>query len=168
MEVLLDLVMIAILVGVFLVAIGMGGELAYEQADHAPLDLGPVSATDVALLRPPTALWGYNMQVTDEALDAIARSLRDRDIQIAYLQRQLGDLGHAPAVDEAERAPGRHASSWSSDEADNPWARLWTADPPAAAAAGTTADPPIAAAGTKKANVTRTDASTATRTAREA
>jgi hypothetical protein len=137
MEVLLDLVMIAILVGVFLVAIGMGGELAYEQADHAPLDLGPVSPTDVALLRPPTALWGYNMQVTDEALDAIARTLRDRDIQIAYLQRQLADLGHMPAVDEAERTPGRHASSWSSDETDNPWSRLWTPDSPAAA--GTTA-----------------------------
>ena len=82
-----------ILAGVFVVATGRGGELAYEQADHAPLDLGPVSATDVALLRPPTALWGYNMQVTDEALDRIARALRDRDIEIAYLQRQLADLG---------------------------------------------------------------------------
>lgn len=82
---------IVILVGVFYVAIGRGGELAYEQADHAPLDLGPVSATDVALLRPPTALWGYNMQVTDEALDHIARALRDRDILIASLQRQLND-----------------------------------------------------------------------------
>jgi hypothetical protein len=86
---------IVILVGVFVVSTGRGGELAYEQADHAPLELGPVSATDVALLRPPTALWGYNMQVTDEALDRIARALRDRDIEIAYLQRQLADLGHA-------------------------------------------------------------------------
>jgi hypothetical protein len=83
---------IVILVGVFAVATGRGGELAYEHADHAPLDLGPVSATDVALLRPPTALWGYNMQVTDEALDRIARALRDRDIEIATLQRQLADL----------------------------------------------------------------------------
>ena len=84
---------IVILVGVFYVAIGRGGELAYEQADHAPLDLGPVSPTDVALLRPPTALWGYNMQVTDEALDRIARALRDRDVLIASLQRQVGDAG---------------------------------------------------------------------------
>ncbi len=86
-----------ILVGVFAVATGRGGELAYEHADHAPLDLGPVSATDVALLRPPTALWGYNMQVTDEALDRIARSIRDRDIEIASLQRQLADLTHGRA-----------------------------------------------------------------------
>jgi len=86
------LVAVVILVGVFWVATGRGGELAYEQADHAPLDLGPVSATDVALLRPPTALWGYNMQVTDEALEAIAQAVRDRDVMIAFLQRRLADL----------------------------------------------------------------------------
>ena len=79
----------AVLVGIFFAATGRGGELAYEQADHAPLDLGPVSAADIALLRPPTAMWGYNMQVTDEALDHIARAMRERDVTIAYLQEQL-------------------------------------------------------------------------------
>jgi hypothetical protein len=86
------LVAVVILAGVFFVATGRGGELAYEQADHAPLDLGPVSATDVALLRPPTALWGYNMQVTDEALERIAQAIRDRDITITFLQQRLADL----------------------------------------------------------------------------
>ena len=90
--VLMILVGVAVLVGVFFAATGRGGQLAYEQADHAPLDLGPVAATDVALLRPPTALWGYNMQVTDEALERIARAIRERDIKIAYLQQQLADL----------------------------------------------------------------------------
>jgi hypothetical protein len=90
------LVAVAILVGVFFVATGRGGELAYEQADHAPLDLGPVSATDVALLRPPTALWGYNMQVTDEALEQIAQAVRDRDVTIAFLQQRLADLTARP------------------------------------------------------------------------
>ena len=99
------LVAVAILVGVFLVATGRGGELAYEYADHAPLDLGPVSATDVALLRPPTALWGYNMQVTDEALEKIAQAIRDRDVTVAFLQQRLADLT-ARAVD-----PGQEASS---------------------------------------------------------
>ena len=88
------LVAVAILVGVYVAATGRGGELAYEQADHAPLDLGPVSATDVAMLRPPTALWGYNMQVTDEALERIAGALRERDLTIAYLQHRL--TGPAP------------------------------------------------------------------------
>jgi hypothetical protein len=86
------LVAVVILVGVFFVATGRGGELAYEQADHAPLDLGPVSATDVALLRPPTALWGYNMQVTDEALERIAQAIRDRDVTITFLRQRLADL----------------------------------------------------------------------------
>jgi hypothetical protein len=86
------LVAVAILVGVFVVATGRGGELAYERADSAPLDLGPVSATDVVLLRPPTALWGYNMQVTDEALEHIAQAIRDRDVTIAFLQQRLADL----------------------------------------------------------------------------
>ena len=80
------------LVGIFFAATGRGGELAYEQTDHAPVDLGPVSAADIALLRPPTAMWGYNMQVTDEALDNIARAMRGRDVTIAFLQEQLAAL----------------------------------------------------------------------------
>ncbi len=92
-------VAVVILAGVFFAATGRGGELAYEQADHAPLDLGPVSATDVARLRPPTALWGYNMQVTDEALEQIAQAVRDRDVTIAFLQQRLADL-------TAQAAPG--------------------------------------------------------------
>ena len=95
-------VAVAILAGVFFAATGRGGELAYEQADHAPLDLGPVSATDVALLRPPTALWGYNMQVTDEALEQIAQAVRDRDVTIAFLQQRLADLA-------GQAVPGRLA-----------------------------------------------------------
>ena len=47
---------VVILVAVVLVATGRGGELSAERTDYAPLDLGPASATDVALLRPPTAL----------------------------------------------------------------------------------------------------------------
>ncbi len=95
-------VAVAILAGVFFAATGRGGELAYEQADHAPLDLGPVSATDVALLRPPTALWGYNMQVTDEALEQIAQAVRDRDVTIAFLQQRIADLA-------GQAGPGRLA-----------------------------------------------------------
>ena len=89
-----------VLVGIFFVATGRGGELAYEQADHAPLDLGPVSAADIALLRPPSAMWGYNMQVTDAALDQIARAMRERDVTIAYLQDQLANAQRSGAFAE--------------------------------------------------------------------
>jgi hypothetical protein len=104
------LVAVVILVGVFFVATGRGGELAYEQADHAPLDLGPVSATDVALLRPPTALWGYNMQVTDEALEQIARAVRDRDVTISFLQQRLADLTTRPVEPGDPAGPADPAS----------------------------------------------------------
>src|SRR5215468_4660438 len=92
---------VVVLVGIFFAATGRGGEMAYEPADHAPLDLGPVSAADIALLRPPTAMWGYNMQVTDEALDQIARAVRERDITIAYLQDQLAGYGHNGSYPES-------------------------------------------------------------------
>jgi hypothetical protein len=92
------LVAVAVLVGVFFAATGRGGELSYEPADHTPLDLGPVSAADIALLRPPTALWGYNVQVTNEALDLMARAMRERDLTIAYLQQQVADLAAPPAA----------------------------------------------------------------------
>ena len=99
----------AVLVGIFFAATGRGGELAYEHADHAPLDLGPVSAADIALLRPPTALWGYNMQVTDEALDRIARAMRERDVTIAYLQEQLASLARNGSDAEPRGAHAREA-----------------------------------------------------------
>jgi hypothetical protein len=51
-----------------------------------------VSATDVALLRPPTALWGYNVQATDEAMEQIAESIRERDVRIVALEQLVTDL----------------------------------------------------------------------------
>ena len=112
MPVLLWVAIAVILVAVFFTATGRGGELAYEHADHAPLNLGSVSGADVALLRPPTALWGYNMQVTDAALDTIAQALRDRDVAIAHLQQQVTDLnyhvhGTTPAPPAGQGFPTR-------------------------------------------------------------
>lgn len=107
---------IAILIGVYVAATGRGGELAYEHADHAPLDLGPVSATDIAMLHPPTALWGYNIDVTDEALGRIARAVRERDVTIAYLQSRLADLRPQtpslnPIVETASLHPATETAS---------------------------------------------------------
>lgn len=84
---------IAVLAAVVFVAMGRGGELSVERNDYVPLDLGPVTATDVALLRPPTGLWGYNMQATDDAMDQIAESIRERDVRIVALEQLVTDLG---------------------------------------------------------------------------
>jgi hypothetical protein len=88
---------LVILIAVILVARGRGGELPAERADYAPLDLGPASATDVALLRPPTNAWGYNMQATDEAMAQVAESIRERDIRIVALEQLVTDLTKEPA-----------------------------------------------------------------------
>ena len=48
-------VAVVILAGVVAVASGRGGEMAVPEPDYPPIDLGPVSAADVALLRPPLA-----------------------------------------------------------------------------------------------------------------
>jgi hypothetical protein len=143
-------VAVAILVGVFFVATGRGGELAYEHADHAPLDLGPVSAADVALLRPPTALWGYNMQVTDEALEQIAQAVRDRDVTIAFLQQRLADLatqpgpglqpGEPPLVHRAQHA--RSAESGDPASPQRPASLERPASPERPASAARPADLP--------------------------
>jgi hypothetical protein len=85
-------VAIAILAGVVAVASGRGGELAPEYPDYPPLELGPVTAADVALLRPPSAAWGYNMRVTDEALEIIAKAVTERDVKISALQQEVSDL----------------------------------------------------------------------------
>ena len=88
---------LVIVIAVILVAAGRGGELPAERADYAPLDLGPGSATDVALLRPPANAWGYNMQATDEAMAQVAESIRERDIRIVALEQLVTDLTREPA-----------------------------------------------------------------------
>ena len=93
---------IAVLAVVVVVAMGRGGELSVERGDYAPLDVGPVSATDVALLRPPTGVWGYSMPATDEALELIAEAIRERDVRIVALEQLVTDLSreqeHAPSL----------------------------------------------------------------------
>ena len=110
---------VIILVGVVVVASGRGGEIAPEYPDYPPIDLGPVTAADVALLRPPSAAWGYNMRVTDEALETIARAVTERDIKIAELQQQLDDLrGEPPQQRERPSGAWPAAADAGNEEAE--------------------------------------------------
>ena len=82
----------AILACVVLAALGRAGEMAAFPSDSPPLRLDDLTAADVALLRPPLALWGYNVSATEEALGVIARSVSARDVEIASLRRELDEL----------------------------------------------------------------------------
>jgi hypothetical protein len=107
---------VAVLAGIIAVAVGRGGELAFFQADYAPLKLDEVAATDVVLFRPPMALWGYSVQATDEALNRIAEALTERDIEITALRQQVANL-------EASSPPVRrrvHGVLGRKDRADRP------------------------------------------------
>jgi hypothetical protein len=116
----------AILCGVIVVAMGRGGEMAPSEADSRPLDAEILTAADVALLRPPMALWGYDTRATDDALNLVARTVTERDIEIASLRRQIADLRSA---------------------AGNPRSRPAADGPPSHPAAGSPPSPPPAADG---------------------
>jgi hypothetical protein len=93
--VVLVIVAAVIIVGVSAVAVGLGGEMAEFPADIRPLDADIAdieTAADVALLRPPPALWGYDKRSTDAALNAVAQTVTDRDVEIAALRQQLDDM----------------------------------------------------------------------------
>jgi hypothetical protein len=82
----------AIIVGVLVVAIGRGGEMTTFPSDTSPVQAEVETAADIALLRPPWALWGYQMRATDEVFGRIAQSVTERDVEIATLRRQLAEL----------------------------------------------------------------------------
>ena len=111
-SVLLLLAGAVILAGVVAVAMGHGGEMAEFPSDYVPPRLGELlTASDVAMLRPPSALWGYNTQVTDEALSRIAQVVTARDVEIAVLRQQLADLRAGTAPRHPDAAPHRSAGT---------------------------------------------------------
>ena len=128
---------LALLAAVVFVAAGGGGEMpAAERTDYAPLEMGPVSATDVVLLRPPTALWGYSQQATDDALGRIADAIRERDVRIVALEQLVTDLSRHPAPPLPLASPyagARHARPGTEPGA------------PAAAATQAITSPPLGA-----------------------
>lgn len=132
MPILLLLAGVVILAGVVSVAMGHGGEMAEFAMDYLPPDV--MTAADVAMLRPPSAFWGYNVQVTDEALSQAAQAISEREVEIAVLRQQLADLRSASGSHPAITAAALLARSQArADAAAGNTARL---DPPGLNAPG--------------------------------
>ncbi|MGO8885123.1 MAG: hypothetical protein ACLQI7_15735, partial [Streptosporangiaceae bacterium] len=118
MAVVLLIAAVAIIVGAVVVALGRGGELAHFPADLPRWDAELGTAADVAMLRPPSALFGYSPQATDDALGQIAQLITERDVEIAALrsrvaelQQQLEELaGRGSATAPGPAAPGPAAA----------------------------------------------------------
>jgi hypothetical protein len=102
---LLWVIAVVILGGVVLAALGRSDVMASFPSDSSPMDLRGVSAVEIAMLRLPLALWGYNAQVTDEVLQQIAQAVSERDVEIATLRRELEELR------AAERAAQEHTQA---------------------------------------------------------
>jgi hypothetical protein len=105
---------IAILVGVVAVAMGRGGEIARSERDLPGRPPRIRSATDVARLRLPVGLLGYQEQATDEALDAAARLIAEQEDEIARLREevwrlQTQDRQETPADGQGGGAEGEAA-----------------------------------------------------------
>src|SRR5580698_6499272 len=106
-----------VLVGVVVVAIGRGGEMTRFPSDVRPLDADIETAADVVLLRPPGSLWGYDKRATDDALNMVARTVTERDVEIATLRRQLADIQSASdeSASDQPAAPDRARKAWEPD-----------------------------------------------------
>ena len=130
MPVVIIIAILAVAAVAAFTAVGRGGQLSVERTDYAPLDLGPVSATDVVLLRPPTALWGYDVQATDEAMERIAESIRERDVRIVALEQLITDLNSGHAASPYAAVPA--ANSAETPPATSPYAAPPAAFPPVA------------------------------------
>ena len=93
----------AILGGVVVVAMGRGGEIVAFRRDR-PVELPAIrTPADIASLRLPIGLFGYQVRATADALTAMAHLLAERDYEIATLRGELWRLG-----------PGR--AEWAGDQ----------------------------------------------------
>ncbi len=132
MPILLLLAGLVILAGVVAVALGRGGEMAEFATDYLAPDI--VTAADVAMLRPPFTLWGYNTQLTDEALNQIAQVISERDVEIAVLRQQLAELrsatGSHPAIAATLLARSRAAGAAAGARAEGAGRRAEAAGRP--------------------------------------
>jgi hypothetical protein len=126
MPVVLLLAAVAILAGVVVVALGRGGELTPFRADTAPFRRELATAAQVASFRPPPAFFGYSAQVTDDALQRIARSVAARDAELARLRSQVIALRRGalrpggPAGPGGPGGPARPGGPASTDRSDRP------------------------------------------------
>ena len=109
-------VVVVLLVGgaLFLVAalvLGRGETRPPADADRSPVELPvdrPVTAGDVRALRMTVTARGYRMAEVDWLLDQLARTLDERDAEIAGLRAELGTRStQGTPPDPGAALPGR-------------------------------------------------------------
>jgi hypothetical protein len=105
---------IAILGGVVVVAMGRGGEIAPSHRD-APIRPPRIrTAADLAMLRLPVGLFGYQEEATDAALDAATRLIAEQQAEIARLR---ADAWRPRPQRDADQEPRTAAAQLDASEA---------------------------------------------------
>ncbi len=102
---------VAILVGVVVVAMGRGGEMAQARRDVPVLPPRIRTAADLATLRLPLGLLGYQEQATGEALDAAVRLIAEQEAEIARLREEVWRLRSPRNSDVPPDAHGRGSAA---------------------------------------------------------
>lgn len=97
---------LAILGGVVVTAMGRGGELTLFHRDLPAKRFRLSSAADVALLRLPTGLFGYQEQVTSEVLRDIVGLLASQEAEIASLRDEVWRLSAQAGTGSAPVSTG--------------------------------------------------------------
>jgi hypothetical protein len=111
---------IAILVGVVVVAMGRGGEIAPSHRD-APVRPPRIrTAADLAMLRLPVGLFGYREDATDAVLDAATRLIAEQQAEIARLRAEAWRLRPPDAEADARRQGGTRPDAPQADAAHSP------------------------------------------------
>ena len=107
---------VAILAGVVAVAMGGGGELAISRRDLPVTPPRIRTASDVARLRLPLGLFGYQADSADEVLQLLAGQLAERDAEIARLRQEVQRLG----AQRTSEAPASGPPSTGSPVSESP------------------------------------------------
>src|SRR4029077_17464270 len=118
----------AILGGVVAVVMGRGGEIALFTRDLPPVRLRLRNPSDVALLRFPASLLGYQVHATAQALHQIAILLAERDAEVARLRAEVVRLG-GPAGSASGQGSRSSAAADGPVDAEKPANPEKSADP---------------------------------------
>lgn len=90
MSLVVLLLLLAVVAGIAVVAVGRGGALELAEPDRSPrgvLPSGDVDRAAVESVRFTVALRGYRMDEVDAVLDRLATEIEERDARIAELER---------------------------------------------------------------------------------